>query len=220
MFITLFVSNFMSLAENGVAVKNLELMQQHFETINRVLKQSVATNVSVKVFKRNCLVKVIVVIAFFLLGLILPMLIPVTERINYFTSLYEEILWLLLRFANLHVIFYIDLGQHFLEAFNELTFSANDLEIEDLEMVHSHAVGKNITSKFNSCRYMYLKLWQITHLIEKTFGWTMTSVCMQDGFRACYTIYNLFVVMQDQGISEHLLGKCVFALALELLRSP
>lgn len=203
LFITLLISNSLIFIEKRTSATNLQLMHSRFNAIDRVVKRSLGKNVSLQKFKQQNLTKVIFVSVFFGLDLLLAIVMPS----NYFKTLVpEEILWLILRIASLQIICYIELGQYFTKCFSDLVFVARDMELSDFERIMTKTTYDQTMVKFQLCRYVYLKLWHINYLFERSFGWSMVSICLQNSLQASYTMYRIFVMVEELGINAGFVG--------------
>lgn len=94
--------------------------------------------------------------------------------------------------STIHMMFYIDLLRYHLQ---QLNLSFRNINIQS--RFDKTTTSLQVTKKIMNMKLIHFKLWEISHKINVTFGWTISAVLFQQFVDSTYSLYWLiFLVVQ------------------------
>lgn len=175
---------------------------QTFRSIELFLLQKTHLKIDFRHFLKRYLKKVFLIIAVFAK----MYAIKIIFQTDYSDFVMESAFFALRLFqiiAKLHMLFYVSL----LKSFVKFTVNLS---------LFSTRIGLTVTNrgdiietmKFYKC--IHFQLFTVTTLINRAFGWSLVTQCIQSFLDSCYALYWVFIFMQKDTSAKFAIRKYEF----------
>lgn len=184
-------------------------IEDRFNEIHRLMIEKLSVDISGADIRRRFLWKIVSIVLFLVIGIALNIgaLTFYEESLGYLL----HSLWplVIIRARCIHNIFLVDLITEYLTYFNRIlmniiaTANKEELNQERFLIDYTKTDFRHLTHKTPYTELMVLKdvygyIWDITNLINDTFGWSLLAVATQNFIEFTCNGYWLFLAMDNQ----------------------
>lgn len=171
---------------------NLKILLQKNHMILEYLKNKIKLNISLDLFKRKYLQKACIIYIFYFLTVLIKMYVD-SRKISRSVQLCTLFMNGLKILTSIHVLFYIELFNIFLRLMHQQIFIDDDRFTDGFSFFNERKFAESL----RHCKYVHFKLWEISRLINKCFGWILIMICLVNFIDASYAAFWVFLYIQE-----------------------
>ena len=179
---------------------NLYELWKKFNLLERIFKMKFKRKICFGHFARRYTLKVLVSFAFFFVFTATRFLFPFSQEV-VFLQMPLVFLHTTTLIGNYHALFYFELFSHFERYACEIHIGQPQIKPQtSSKTMKPDAVNlRKLNQYLTNTKYVVYELKEISDIINRHFGWSIVSLCVQNFIEAMFSVFWLLIFTHDNG---------------------